>query len=107
MLTSELRDAIKRQRPGWSLEQQFYVSPEIYELERRGWLARQWLPLGHCSEVPEPGSYIVRELLGESLIIVRGKDGLIRGFHNVCRHRGSRICDRDGKTANFTCPYHG
>src|SRR5581483_703714 len=90
------QELIHRQRPGWSLEQPFYTSPEIFEVERRGWLANQWLLLAHASEVRDSGCFIVRDLLGESIIIVRGVDRSVRGFYNVCRHRGSRICDRDG-----------
>lgn len=101
-----LEQLIARQRRGWSLEQPFYTSTEIYDLERRTWLAEQWYVLGHASEVREPGSFIVRELLGESLIIVRGNDATVRGFYNVCRHRGSRICDADGKASSLICPYH-
>jgi Rieske 2Fe-2S family protein len=100
-------ERIARQRTGWSLERAFYTSPEIFEFERRTWLAEQWYVLAHCSEVPEHGDYIVRDLLGESLIIARGDDGVLRAFYNVCRHRGSRICDSDGRAASgFTCPYH-
>ena len=106
MQATVLREVIARQRPGWSLEQPFYTSPEIYDFERRGWLAEQWYILGHCSEVPDPGSFMVRNLLGESLIIVRGTDGVLRGFYNVCRHRGSRICDHDGRATTLVCPYH-
>jgi len=98
---------IARQRPGWSLEQPFFTSPYIFDIERRGWLAKQWFLLGHRSEAPAAGSYIVRELLGESLIIVRDGRGVLRGFYNVCRHLGSRICDRDGKSNSLVCPYHG
>ena len=105
--TSALREWVARQRPGWSLEQPFYTSEEIYDLERRGWLAGQWYLLAHRSEVAESGSFIVREVLGESLIIARDSEGTLRGFYNVCRHRGSRICDADGHAAKgFTCPYH-
>src|SRR5262249_45406634 len=61
----------------------------------------------HRSEVAECGSFIVRDLLGESLIIARDSEGTLRGFYNVCRHRGSRICDADGRaTKGFSCPYH-
>jgi phenylpropionate dioxygenase-like ring-hydroxylating dioxygenase large terminal subunit len=106
MQPAALAELIARQRPGWSLAQPFYTSPEIYEFERRGWLGEQWYVLGHVCEIREPGSYIVRELLGESLIIVRHPDGSARGFFNVCRHRGSRICDHDGRAVNLVCPYH-
>jgi phenylpropionate dioxygenase-like ring-hydroxylating dioxygenase large terminal subunit len=105
-MLDSLREAIARQRPGWSLEQQFYTCPEIFDFERRGWLAEQWFILGHCSEVPETGSFIVRSLLGESLLVVRDANRTLRGFYNVCRHRGSRICERDGRVTSFVCPYH-
>ena len=106
-MLESLREAIARQRPGWSLEQQFYTSPEEFRLRsRRGWLAEQWFILGHCSEVPETGSFIVRSLLGESLIVVREANGMLRGFYNICRHRGSRICEKDGRATGFVCPYH-
>lgn len=106
MQPDQLIELIRRQRPGWSLERAFYISPDIYEFERGGWLAEQWYVLGHVSEVASPGSYIVRELLGESLIIVRDTGGFLRGFYNVCRHRGSRICDHDGRGTSLVCPYH-
>jgi len=106
MQATELTKLIERQRPGWSLEQPFYTSEAIYEIERRHWLAEQWYVLGHCSELSEPGSYLVRELLGESLIIVRDQEGVLRGFYNVCRHRGSRICKEDGRGSSLVCPYH-
>lgn len=106
MQPTELTKLIERQRPGWSLEQPFYTSEAIYEIERCRWLAEQWYVLGHCSELREPGSYLVRELLGESLIIVRDREGVLRGFYNVCRHRGSRICKEDGRGSSLVCPYH-
>lgn len=101
-----LRELIRRQRTGWSLEQAFYTSDEIYDFERRVWLAGKWYVLAHSSELREPGSFITRELLGESLIIVRDTEGALRGFYNVCRHRGSRICDEDGRANRLVCPYH-
>jgi len=102
-----LHELIARQPPGWSLEQPFYTDAAIYQFERRGWLAEQWYLLAHCSEVHEPGAFIVRELLGESLILARDTEGTLRAFYNVCRHRGSRICDGDGRAPRgLTCPYH-
>jgi phenylpropionate dioxygenase-like ring-hydroxylating dioxygenase large terminal subunit len=106
MQTAVFREYIARQRPGWSLEGPFYTSSEIYEMERRGLLAEKWYVLGHCSEFQTAGSYIVRSVLGESLLVVRGVDGAVRGFYNVCRHRGSRICEQDGQAKSFVCPYH-
>src|SRR5271156_2101808 len=99
-------EALDRYQPGWSLEQFFYTSEELFEYERQTWLARQWYLIGHASEVPQTGSYIVRELLGESLIVVRSAPDSVQGFFNVCRHRGSRICRDDGRTTAVTCSYH-
>lgn len=101
-----LTSLVEQQKPGWSLCQPFYVDPAIFEHERRGLLSRQWLLMGHSSELPESGSYIVREVLGESLLIVRGRDAQIRAFYNVCTHRGSRIHEADGRTPIIVCPYH-
>jgi phenylpropionate dioxygenase-like ring-hydroxylating dioxygenase large terminal subunit len=106
LVRPRLEEALDRYRPGWSLEQFFYTSEELFEYERQSWLARQWYLIGQASEVPQIGDYIVRELLGESLIFVRASQGEIHGFFNVCRHRGSRICREDGSTTAFTCPYH-
>lgn len=86
-MPAEIRTTIARQRPGWSLEQAFYTSPAIFEFERAGYLAQQWYVLAHASELRETGAYVVRELLGESVIVLRDSEGLARGFYNVCRHR--------------------
>jgi Rieske 2Fe-2S family protein len=104
MQNVDLTTLIDRQRPGWSLEQPFYTSEEIYALERRSWLAAQWYALGHVSEVADPGCFIVRSILGESLVVVRDSDGLLNAFYNVCRHRGSRICDSDGRATHPHVP---
>ena len=63
---------------------------------------------GHVSQIPQAGDYVVTRLDQESAIIVRGDDGEIRAFANVCRHRGSLIClDDSGSVRQFQCPYHG
>ncbi len=103
---ADIKAAIDRQRPGWTLDQMFYASPEIFEYERKNYLPYRWYVLGHISELPETGSHIVRDLLGESVIAVRDGEGTVRGFYNVCRHRGSRICDKDGRAQSLVCPYH-
>lgn len=102
----DLAALIGRQRPGWSLEQPFYTSPDIFEIERRGWLAAQWFVLGHGSEIPDPGCFMVRDLLGESLLVVRDESGAVRAYYNVCRHRGSRLYAEDGRASHLVCPYH-
>ncbi len=69
------------------------ISPEFYELERKAIFSRTWLNVGRVEEVPRTGSYFTKELqcAGTSVIIVRDKEGIVRGFHNICRHRGTSL----------------
>jgi phenylpropionate dioxygenase-like ring-hydroxylating dioxygenase large terminal subunit len=86
-----------------------YYDPGYFELERQAVFLRSWLNVGHVCELPEPGSFVRREIefAKASLLIVRGKDGEVRTFYNTCTHRGTQIegaaC---GKKATFSCPYH-
>ena len=87
----------------------YYHDPAWYELERQAVFMRAWLNIGHVCELPEPGSFIRRDLefARASLLIVRGKDGEVRAFHNACTHRGTQlVAEESGKQAKFSCPYH-
>ena len=98
---------IDRQRPGFSLEQPFYTSADIYRLDMDKVISRQWQYVDHVSRVPNPGDYLTYEIAEESIIIVRGQDGELHAHFNVCRHRGSRVClDKSGHTKRLVCPYH-
>jgi phenylpropionate dioxygenase-like ring-hydroxylating dioxygenase large terminal subunit len=86
-----------------------YYDPEWWELEKQAIFLRTWLHVGHVCEIPEPGSFIRREIefANASLLIVRGKDGEVRTFHNVCTHRGTQLTDEAaGKASKFSCRYH-
>ncbi|MBW2494987.1 MAG: Rieske 2Fe-2S domain-containing protein [Deltaproteobacteria bacterium] len=89
--------------PAW-----VYRSPEFYELEREHIFKRNWLMVGHVSEVPNPGDYITLDAVGERALVIRDGDGALRAFHNVCRHRASRVVT--GASGNcggsMVCPYH-
>src|SRR4051812_23491841 len=76
-----------------TLPQRYFVSPELFEEELEKIFAGHWVLIGHQSEVAKAGDYFVQEVAGESLIIVRDKTGEVRGFYNVCRHRGTRLCE--------------
>jgi Rieske 2Fe-2S family protein len=103
-----IAELIADQKPGYSLDQRFYTDPDIYELEIERIINRNWILAGHASQLPEPGDFKVLNVARESAIIVRGTDGELKGFANVCRHRGSLVClDADGHTDKFMCPYHG
>ena len=106
--THALQELIANRKPGWSLDQRFYTDPDIYELELQKILFRNWFLAGHVSQIPNNGDFIVGTMDKESAIIVRGSDGTVNAFANVCRHRGSLICLKDsGSVKKFECPYHG
>ena len=88
--------------PGW-----LYHDPEFFEAEKKAFLRAAPQVVCHVSEIPKPGEWRTLEYLGESVIVIRGDDGEVRAFSNVCRHRGSRIVDGEGGCAKvLTCPYH-
>jgi phenylpropionate dioxygenase-like ring-hydroxylating dioxygenase large terminal subunit len=84
-----------------------YYDEGFAALEREHLWLKSWLMVGHQSEFSEPGSYRLFEKLGRSVIVSRAKDGVIRAFHNTCRHRASALLlEPQGKTMRFVCPYH-
>ncbi len=84
-----------------------YHEPAIYEWERTNVLAVDWVIVGRASEAGDPGTYFVTELDGESIVVVRGRDGELRAFYNVCRHRGTAVVEEPcGTAVRFQCPYH-
>src|SRR5205823_10271801 len=86
-----------------------YHAPEVFELEREKIFFREWFYAGRADHAPEPGDFLTVDVVGESVLVVRGKDTKLRGFYNVCRHRGSRICDpetRGHAKGAIKCPYH-
>jgi len=104
---ASLEAMIARRRPGHSLEAPFYVSPQMFDVDLRLIFEKSWLFVASEPEVPEPGDYVTVQIGRNSVILVRDDDMQVRAFHNVCRHRGSRILqDPKGVTGNLVCPYH-
>jgi Rieske 2Fe-2S family protein len=91
-----------------TLPQAMYTSPAHYELEWQRLLGKSWLLVLREAELAKPGDYRVVELHGESILVLRAEDGALRAFFNLCRHRGTRLCDRpSGKLGPLIrCPYH-
>jgi len=90
-----------------TLPQRYFISPEIFAEEEAAIFSAQWVLVGHQSQIAKAGDYFVQEVAGESLIVARDREGTIRGFYNVCRHRGTRLCeDQSGHSAAIQCPYH-
>jgi phenylpropionate dioxygenase-like ring-hydroxylating dioxygenase large terminal subunit len=88
--------------PGW-----LYHDPEFFEAEKKAFLRAAPQIVCHESDIPKPGDWQVLEYLGESVIVIRGDEGEVRAFSNVCRHRGSKLVDGHAGCAKvLTCPYH-
>ncbi len=90
-----------------SLPQSYFVSPELFAEDEAKIFSNHWLLAGHQSQLLNAGDYFVAELAGESLIVTRDQRGTIRAFYNVCRHRGTRLCEtQSGHATAIQCPYH-
>jgi len=89
--------------PGW-----IYGDADFLEAEREAVFAGSWQIVCHVSDIPNPGDYHTLDFMGDSFVVVRGKDGELRGFHNVCRHRAARLLDGASGTCKgaIVCPYH-
>jgi phenylpropionate dioxygenase-like ring-hydroxylating dioxygenase large terminal subunit len=85
----------------------YYTDPRLFVRERDGLLATTPLALVATARVASPHDFVVREVLGRSVLVSRGADGVARAFLNYCRHRGARPAEGCGSTRRFTCPYHG
>ncbi len=93
---------------GSSLPAWIYSDPDFFELEKQTIFRTSWQLMCHISDLPNPGDFHTFEFLGESIVAVRGADGEVRSFHNVCRHRASRLLDgpKGHCPGRITCPYH-
>ena len=94
----------RRGLPGWT-----YHSQALFELERREVFLTHWQLAGHTADLPNIGDWLAFDLLGERAVVMRGQDGVIRAFHNLCRHRGARVVDGVSGTCKsaIVCPFHG
>ncbi|MCB2137410.1 MAG: aromatic ring-hydroxylating dioxygenase subunit alpha [Rhodobacteraceae bacterium] len=90
-----------------NLDPAYYIRPDTFEAERRRIFWRSWQFLGPASAVGELGQYLSADIAGLGVVAIRGKDGALRAFKNVCRHRGARILEvGQGKCGLMVCPYH-
>lgn len=87
----------------------WYSSSSVHRLETERIFARRWMCFGRAEEVEHPGAGYAADVAGESVLAVRDRSGRLHGFANVCRHRGSRLCDDgpNGPMRTIRCPYHG
>ncbi len=90
-----------------TLPQRYFVSPAVFAEEQEAIFAQQWACVGHQSGVAKAGDYFLATVARESLLVTRDQSNAVRGFYNVCRHRGTRLCEEASGHANaIQCPYH-
>ena len=91
----------------YTLPSAWYYDRQLFELEREKIFHQDWYFACHRSEVSKPGDYVAVDILGESVVVIRDKDSELRGFFNVCQHRGHKLLTgRGGGKSAITCPYH-
>ena len=83
-----------------------YTDPEALRLEAECVFRRSWQYVGHTGDVPEPGSFAATAVGDVPVVLVRDQEDELRAFLNVCRHRGSIVCDGSGRRETLQCPYH-
>ncbi|MGO9841228.1 MAG: aromatic ring-hydroxylating oxygenase subunit alpha [Candidatus Acidiferrales bacterium] len=92
----------------WTIPAPWYFDPRIAALERASVFSSTWQVVGRVDEVRHAGHFFTAELAGEPLVVVRGDDGQLRAFYNVCRHHAAAVVtDPNGYAKQFRCPYHG
>lgn len=104
---AHIAGAFAARRPGYSLPQSLYNDPAMFDFDLHAIYGRAWLMAGFTCELPDPGSTSSIKVGPWPILIVRGRDGVIRAFHNSCRHRGAVLCKEGlGKSPRIVCPYH-
>jgi len=92
----------------YTLPAAWYTDPRIADLELRNVFARTWQAIGRTDQLEEPGRYITATIAGEPVVVVRGSDGKLRAFFNVCRHHAMTVMNEPcGQAQHMRCPYHG
>lgn len=104
---SRIERLLSERRHGFSLPQAFYVDDEIFDADMQAVFATDWLFACSVAEIKLPGDYITLEVGGDSIVVLRNRDGEVKAYFNTCSHRGSRICrDHSGRVNRLVCPYH-
>jgi phenylpropionate dioxygenase-like ring-hydroxylating dioxygenase large terminal subunit len=99
---------IEESESGMRVRRSIFSDPDVYAREIEKIFNRNWIFLGHETEIPRPGDYVIRPMGSDEVIVWRGTDGEIRAFLNACRHRAMALCRSDvGSARRIVCPYHG
>lgn len=84
----------------------WYTDPAFLERESTAIFFKDWLFVGHICEFSQPGAYVTRTILNQNIFVMRGDDGNLRGFYNVCLHRAHELLAGNGVAKTIVCPYH-
>jgi stachydrine N-demethylase len=104
---AEVLSLLVSRRPNHSLPRALYTDPDVFQVDLERIWYRSWLFAVPVCELPKAGSYVIHTVGLYSVLIVRGDDGIVRAFHNTCRHRGSALCrSAKGTNPKIVCPYH-
>lgn len=90
----------------FAMPKSVYTSPEFAKAEVEHIFAKDWLSAGRADALKNPGDYLTMTIAGEPIVILRDREGTLRGMSNVCRHRMSTILDGRGNVRSIVCPYH-
>lgn len=106
-MADRISDAsLDRVGPVLALDPRYYTDAETYRQERERIFFRTWQYAGHVSQLDKAGSYFTFSILDQDLFCVKGRDGEIRCFYNVCQHRAHQLVQGEGRKHMLTCPYH-
>ncbi|MDC0359241.1 aromatic ring-hydroxylating dioxygenase subunit alpha [Acidimicrobiales bacterium] len=89
-----------------TLPASLYVSPQVLQVEKEALFMREWLAVGRAERIPASGDWFTVDLMEEPIIVVRDKEGSVRAMSAVCQHRAMQVCEGEGNSSTFKCPYH-
>src|SRR5881398_2479669 len=108
---TELLQAFDAERPlerARTIPSAWYFDPELYALECRRVFGGSWQLVGRTEQLTRPGAFATAAIAGEPILVVRDNEGILRAFHNVCRHRAAQVISLpEGQVARLRCRYHG
>jgi phenylpropionate dioxygenase-like ring-hydroxylating dioxygenase large terminal subunit len=105
-LLASLDESIADVSKAATLPPQLYTSEEVLAFERDALYAKEWLCVGRAERIPNPGDWFTVTITGEPLIVLRDKEGQVRCLSAVCQHRAMQVCEGQGNSTTFKCPYH-
>src|SRR5205823_11192316 len=107
-MPSFLKTVESYQQGARTLPGRYYTAPEVFAAEQERIFQRNWICVGRDAALADPGDYMLAEIAGESIIVLRDQSGERRAYYNVCRHRGTRLCEtpRGRLSETIQCPYH-